>query len=108
VFDGQGNSQQLYMAGDVEGHRGSDGRYYLLDLGRVLPPEHPLAVPFLDSYDMKAVFFRFFPPEMLGLLRQNQQAPPISSDSLSGWGSKDPCSKQHNQNCRDATKLVGA
>ena len=34
-------SEQLFMAGDVEGHQGSDGRCYLLDLGRVFPPEDP-------------------------------------------------------------------
>lgn len=27
--------------GDVEGHIGTDGRYYLLDFARLLPPEFP-------------------------------------------------------------------
>ncbi len=27
--------------GDIEGHKGSDGKYYVLDFGRVMPPEAP-------------------------------------------------------------------
>lgn len=33
--------QKLYSAGDCEGHRGKDGRYYVVDLARVFPPEFP-------------------------------------------------------------------
>jgi hypothetical protein len=28
--------------GDIEGHLGTDGRYYLLDFARLMPPETPL------------------------------------------------------------------
>ena len=28
--------------GDMEGHLGKDGRYYLVDLARLMPPEAPL------------------------------------------------------------------
>lgn len=28
--------------GDIEGHQGTDGRFYLIDFGRVMPPEAPL------------------------------------------------------------------
>lgn len=27
---------------DVEGHRGTDGRFYLIDYSRVMPPETPV------------------------------------------------------------------
>eukprot|EP00698_Gefionella_okellyi_P019190 TRINITY_DN584_c0_g1_i1.p1 TRINITY_DN584_c0_g1~~TRINITY_DN584_c0_g1_i1.p1 ORF type:complete len:1314 (-),score=331.34 TRINITY_DN584_c0_g1_i1:549-4436(-) len=34
----------LYAPCDIEGHRGTDGRHYVLDTARVFPPETPLAV----------------------------------------------------------------
>merc|ERR1712062_105448 len=33
--------KELYTAGDVEGHLGSDGKYYLLDTARMFTPEAP-------------------------------------------------------------------
>lgn len=33
--------QDMYSACDVEGHKGKDGRYYLLDFARSFPPESP-------------------------------------------------------------------
>jgi hypothetical protein len=33
--------QKMYSAGDCEGHRGKDGRFYVVDLARVFPPEFP-------------------------------------------------------------------
>jgi hypothetical protein len=32
---------KMYSAGDCEGHQGKDGRYYVVDLARVFPPEFP-------------------------------------------------------------------
>jgi len=32
---------KLYSAADVEGHLGVDGRFYLLDFSRTLPPVKP-------------------------------------------------------------------
>jgi Clustered mitochondria len=34
--------QRLHLAADIEGHRGIDDRFYLLDLARAFPPEYPL------------------------------------------------------------------
>ena len=31
----------MYSAVDIEGHKGHDGRYYLLDFSRTFPPENP-------------------------------------------------------------------
>eukprot|EP01125_Pyxidicula_operculata_P001241 TRINITY_DN1115_c1_g3_i3.p1 TRINITY_DN1115_c1_g3~~TRINITY_DN1115_c1_g3_i3.p1 ORF type:complete len:317 (-),score=65.04 TRINITY_DN1115_c1_g3_i3:91-1041(-) len=28
--------------GDIEGHIGNDGKFYVIDFGRVMPPQHPL------------------------------------------------------------------
>jgi hypothetical protein len=39
----------LYSGCDVEGHLGSDGNYYLVDLSRSFPPESPLFTKHFDS-----------------------------------------------------------
>ena len=31
----------LHSAADIEGHKGTDGRYYLIDFSRTFPPENP-------------------------------------------------------------------
>ena len=38
---GMYDTTELASAADVEGHRGSDGKYYLLDFSRTLPPVRP-------------------------------------------------------------------
>lgn len=39
----------LYSCADIEGHRGFDGRYYVLDFARVFPPTHEEEyVPFIS------------------------------------------------------------
>jgi hypothetical protein len=35
------NQVMLHAAGDLEGHLGTDGRFYLIDFGRAFPPEGP-------------------------------------------------------------------
>src|SRR3546814_655194 len=40
---------ELAAAVDIEGHKGMDGRYYLLDLARAFPPEATQATPHLDD-----------------------------------------------------------
>lgn len=43
---------RLYSACDIEGHLGHDGRFYLIDLARTFPPEHPDHVEHLKMYDV--------------------------------------------------------
>jgi hypothetical protein len=97
-------SELLYMAGDVEGHRGSDGRCYLLDLGRVFPPEDPRKVDFLDNFGYSSIFFRFLRPELLQGLPTTSNLPPASSDAFTAWGKHD--SNRHNRNCGQATQFL--
>jgi hypothetical protein len=72
----------IFSAGDCEGHRAADGRYYLLDLSRSMPPEGP-ATHLAPA--RQGVFFRLLRPELLQLLKQ-AGLPALSSDSLSNWG----------------------
>lgn len=46
---------------DVEGHRGSDGRFYLIDYSRVMPPETPLkGYLFISIFKMIEFLVSFF------------------------------------------------
>lgn len=92
---------KLWLAGDVEGHRGTDGRLYLLDLARTFPPEDPRLSCHLPP-STSAVWFRLIRPELLRILKQ-QKLPPLSSDSFTKWGSLD---LSHNRNARSATEFL--
>jgi hypothetical protein len=74
---------------DFEGHLGKDGRYYLLDLARSLPPESPAICTHLPHHP-QAIFFRLFRPELMVLLKASGKSPPLSPDALSGWGAQPP------------------
>lgn len=38
-YAGEVESQKIYTPVDIEGHKGTDGRYYLLDFARLMPPQ---------------------------------------------------------------------
>ena len=71
-----GSSKSLiYGPGDIECHRGKDGRLYVLDFGRVFPPEAPGA-----NSAPGDVFFKLLRPE---LCRLNKV--PLCSDAFTGF-----------------------
>jgi hypothetical protein len=45
---------------DIEGHVGSDGRYYLLDFQRTFPPEYPA-----DDRPKRSVLYNLLRPEFV-------------------------------------------
>jgi Clustered mitochondria/Translation initiation factor eIF3 subunit 135 len=47
IVGSRGRGVPLYSAADIEGHEGSDGRFYLIDLARAFPPEAPTQTPHL-------------------------------------------------------------
>jgi hypothetical protein len=71
-----------YGPGDIEGHHGTDGRFYMLDFARLMPPECPLPGQMREK---GSLFFQLLRPE---LVKSNPV--PLSSDALTGWGMKDP------------------
>ena len=90
----------LSSAGDVEVHRGTDTRNYLLDLARAFPAESPLDTPHLPRSG-QSVFFRLLRPELLQI-RRALRLPPLSPDALAGWGHVDR--ETFDQRARDATR----
>ena len=92
----------LYTAGDVEGHVGVDGRYYILDLARCSPPESPATAVGAPGPPESALY-RLLRPELLQLLKADG-APPLSCDAFTQWGAAD--AETHNGRVTDATRLL--
>ncbi|ELR22968.1 C2 domain containing protein [Acanthamoeba castellanii str. Neff] len=81
--------------GDIEGHLGTDGRFYVLDTARVFPPTTP-------TPELKGSFlYRLMRPEFV---KVNEY--PLCSDAYSRWA-HDPDNpnvlKQHNAEIVEAT-----
>jgi ribosomal protein S17 len=83
--------------GDIEGHLGTDGRYYLLDYARLMPPETPLPDE-EGNMDGRGVFFRMLRPELVRGFRV-----PLSSDTFTGWGMYDDNRVAYEMDVREAT-----
>lgn len=74
---------------DIEGHLGTDGKYYVLDFGRTFPPEVP-------SAPSREIFYNLLRPELV-----RQYKTPLSSDAYSAFGNIDR--KIHNEEVKEAT-----
>ena len=70
--------QTIRIAADNEVHRGFDGRVYILDMARSLPPQHPMGAPHLLS-DKQSFLFRFFRAEYLQRAKKEGR-PALSTD----------------------------
>lgn len=92
-------------AGDVEGHQGTDGRMYLLDLARTFPPESCLDTPHLP-FQSRSIFFRLLRPELLLYLRDTGKSPPLNPDAFCRWGVQDPEFEASCDDVRLATRVL--
>lgn len=70
------NAKYLYTPVDMEGHIGEDGRMYLLDFSRLLPPERPS-----PSAPRFMYLCRLLRPEFVKIYSENFG--PLSSDAYS-------------------------
>ena len=80
VTDASGKQTFLFGPFDIEGHRGDDGRAYLLDFHRTFPPEPPHASQHLPHLK-KPALVRMLRPELV----RNHPAP-LSSDAFMRGG----------------------
>jgi hypothetical protein len=46
---------EIFGPADIEGHQGTDGRYYLLDFARVAPPQPPARQYVLQACDTRLI-----------------------------------------------------
>ncbi len=109
------HSRVLYTAADMEGHLGTDGRFYLLDCARAMPPtaprvgEHPSRYlsyhfRFLSCvYVFQNLMIFFCRPEAM----RRWTGPPLSPDAFSNFKAVSPEeTRRNNQNVVDATRWV--
>ena len=66
----------LWGPTDIEGHMGSDGRYYVIDLARVFPPTCS------DAHVKETFLYELMRPEWVA-----ENPVPLSSDAFSGFSS---------------------
>lgn len=90
--DREGNGGSLiYGPGDIEGHLGVDGRYYVLDFARLAPPE-PTAVTYVLQRSPPLTYFRFssergaFLYRLLRMELVHNNETPLSCDAYSYIG----------------------
>jgi len=88
-------SKFIYMPADIEGHRGRDGRFYLIDFARIMPPATP--EPSLPS----SFLFRLLRPEFV-----EKYPKPLSSDAFSKFDQWEPNREEHKRDIRKATKCL--
>lgn len=89
----QARTQRLHAAADVEGHLGHDGKFYLLDFSRTMPPMLP------DPNFVNGHLYRLFRREFVVGYRK-----PLCSDAFSGFIRCDPEASSYNQDIREATE----
>ncbi|KYR01649.1 hypothetical protein DLAC_01652 [Tieghemostelium lacteum] len=89
----------IFGPGDIEVHKGTDGRYYMLDFARMFPPEYPLI--FNNKAGQKIgreIFYNMLRPELVKFYPQA-----LSSDGFSGWQT---CLFTQDELNRDITKAT--
>eukprot|EP00029_Vermamoeba_vermiformis_P005506 TRINITY_DN1931_c0_g1_i1.p1 TRINITY_DN1931_c0_g1~~TRINITY_DN1931_c0_g1_i1.p1 ORF type:complete len:1922 (+),score=411.10 TRINITY_DN1931_c0_g1_i1:83-5848(+) len=95
----EGSNIRLSSAGDLEGHLGLDGRFYLLDFARTLPPEGPDVDPkFRES---RQVYYKLLRQEFVRIWPT-----PLCSDAFTAWQKNDPDKQQHDLEIMKATKYL--
>jgi Clustered mitochondria/Translation initiation factor eIF3 subunit 135 len=90
------STRRVYSAADIEGHHGTDGRYYLLDLARTFPPETPQPRRIRNGH-----LWRMLRPEWV-----RRHPRPLSSDAFSSFAINDPDMKAQNAEVAEATKQL--
>eukprot|EP01124_Arcella_intermedia_P003950 TRINITY_DN12232_c0_g1_i1.p1 TRINITY_DN12232_c0_g1~~TRINITY_DN12232_c0_g1_i1.p1 ORF type:complete len:1242 (-),score=329.75 TRINITY_DN12232_c0_g1_i1:18-3698(-) len=90
------NGVDIYGPGDIEIHKGMDGNHYVIDFGRLFPPEAPS-----NSSPSSSIFYSFLRPTMV-----KRSPVPLCSDGFSGWCNSDPHVQQINLDLRNATDLI--
>jgi hypothetical protein len=87
---------RIVGAGDIEVHKGLDGRNYVLDFARTFPPEAPA-----PGENPQSIFYRLLRPELVRRFPK-----PLSSDAFSGWQLYDPNNADMNHDVVEATEFL--
>lgn len=84
------HSQKIYCAADLEGHVGTDGRRYLIDLSRTFPPCPPQG-------KTAAHLYKLFRPEFVKMYKV-----PLCSDGFSRFCDDEKELRYHNKELKTA------
>lgn len=95
---------------DLEGHLTTDQdnrkRYYVLDFGRVFPPEYPRA-RYGTLNEMNSPLYNLFRPSFVrNYPSKKHKREELCSDGLSGWVANDPNQLSINQELKFATDYL--
>ena len=93
-FGGRNENSREFIYGptDIEGHIGTDKRFYVIDFARVFPPTAEKDVA-------KSFLYKLFRPEFIKSYKI-----PLSSDGFSKFGKHN--AKEHNTEIVEATKYL--
>jgi Clustered mitochondria/Translation initiation factor eIF3 subunit 135 len=91
-----GATMSHYSAIDIEGHEGTDKRYYLLDFSRTFPPTTPEPGRFLNGH-----LYRLFRAEFCATHEQ-----PLCPDSFTNFIAPDRARAEFNRHVRQATRKL--
>jgi len=91
----KGETKRLYSCADIEGHKAEDGRFYLLDFSRTLPPVKP------EPRHWNGHLYRLFRQEFVVNYHTR-----LCSDGFSGFIINDPAMKEHNAELEAATTYL--
>ncbi|PRP84981.1 hypothetical protein PROFUN_07366 [Planoprotostelium fungivorum] len=90
------SAKKIYGPGDIEGHRGHDGRLYVVDFSRLLPPVDPAT---RLERKPRSVFYECLRPEMV-----LSSDVPLCSDAFTRWNSdEEEKRKENNEELRQRT-----
>eukprot|EP01118_Nematostelium_gracile_P014001 TRINITY_DN5372_c0_g1_i1.p1 TRINITY_DN5372_c0_g1~~TRINITY_DN5372_c0_g1_i1.p1 ORF type:complete len:670 (-),score=103.73 TRINITY_DN5372_c0_g1_i1:43-1761(-) len=99
---GMGQLRVVYGPGDMEAHSSTqNGRYYVLDFGRVLPPEDPRIGADGSEINSRQIFSQLLRQEFVKSYRV-----PLCSDAFSGWNSDPLTRQQSNETVTEATRYL--
>jgi WD40 repeat protein len=88
--------KELHTAVDCEGHKGTDGRFYMLDFARMFPPEAPTGSSPKNSH-----LFRMLRPEFI-----QSYSSPLNPDAFSRFIENEKSCEQDNVEVFNATKYL--
>ncbi|MDP2439671.1 MAG: hypothetical protein Q8P67_28310 [archaeon] len=93
--------------GDIEGHLGHDGLFYVLDFGRVMPPEAPPKGP-LSPKGHRQVFSKFLRREFVSQIYRGRKKTALCSDAYTSWDSQvdSEASRVNAAEVRQATEYL--
>lgn len=92
----EASTANIPFPADIEGHEGKDGRFYILDFARIMPPTLPSPKGPPNQY-----LYKLFRPEFV-----TKYKTPLNPDSFSNFDRHDPNRLKYRQDIEEATNAL--